>query len=154
VSVIFEFGCEKQGIYGLGNSIEEWPFFSRPIPMEVVGVPLVEGKCFSEVEEILKKYVVLNGPQSSLWMHLGQGQLKLNKRGDAAESFKASLRQGSASEDEFKFNDFALALAAYALHDRVQFDLHVAVGAAGSENLGNRQNMKFLAELQENFDRP
>ena len=113
---------------------------------------LEAAKCYAQAEEIITRYLVNHEWQSSLHLHLGQLQLRQEKRPNAATSFRNALRKGDGATGPFKFNEFALALAAFAEHDRIAFDKNVAVVSAGTENFGNRQNMRLLKALAENFD--
>jgi hypothetical protein len=110
---------------------------------------LNDAKCYSQAEELLNQYLLNHEPQSSLYLHLGQIQLREEKRTAAASNFRKALREGGSGE--FKFNDFSLALAAYAEQDRIAFEKHTAIVAAHTANFGNRQNMNLLNALADNF---
>lgn len=113
---------------------------------------LETAKCYPQAEDLLKRYIAMHGPQSSLYLHLGQIQLRQENRIAAADSFQKSLRQGEKTTDSFKFNDFVSALTAYAERDRARFDKHINVVKAGIDNYGNRQNMRLLNALADNFE--
>ncbi|MET0856888.1 MAG: hypothetical protein ABWY27_09070 [Telluria sp.] len=110
--------------------------------------------CFRESEHLIAKYLEEHGEQSSLRIHIAQMQLRQGKNEAAAANFRKSLRQDERPDTPFKFNDFVLALAAFSLHDRVQFDAHHAVLRNGAENFGNRQNLRLLDAIASSFDKP
>ncbi|MDN2671828.1 hypothetical protein OX459_10540 [Janthinobacterium sp. SUN026] len=114
---------------------------------------LADAQCFSEAESILKRYLESNGPQSSLFIHLGQIELRLDKRVEAERNFMLALRPGDSANLPFKFNDFVLALAAYAAGDRTKFLTHYAIIERHAENIGNGRNLKLLTAIRDNFDR-
>ncbi len=113
---------------------------------------LETAKCYPEAEVLLTQYLATHEPQSSLFLHLGQMQLRQEKRGAAAASLQKSLRPSEQPNSPFKFNAFVSALIAFTEQDRPRFDVHFAVVHAGSDNFGNRQNMRLLSALSENFN--
>jgi hypothetical protein len=110
--------------------------------------------CFQESEHLIAKYLEEHGEQSSLRIHIAQMQLRQGKNDAAAINFRKSVRHDERPDTPFKFNDFVLALAAFSLRDRVQFDAHHAVLRSGAENFGNRQNLRLLDAIAASFDKP
>ena len=105
---------------------------------------LADARCFEEAGKMIKQYIEINGPQSSLFLHLGQIELRLDRRSEAKESFLLALRENEKNDEKFKFNDFSLALAAYAAGDIQEFNKHYEIIEENSENFGNKMNLKLL----------
>ncbi|MGK5026937.1 hypothetical protein [Janthinobacterium sp. RB2R34] len=60
------------------------------------------------------------------------------------ESIILALRENEKIDEKFKFNDFFLALAAYAENDIQKFNQHYKVIEENSDNFSNKMNLKLL----------
>lgn len=115
---------------------------------------LADAKCFGDARKIIKEYMRENGQQPSLFLHLGQIELRMAMRTEAEESFKNAIKKDEPGDSKFKFNDFSLALAAYAAADFQEFKKHYDVVEKNSDNFGNKMNLKLLNSIRENFNQP
>lgn len=112
---------------------------------------LADAACFAQAERLILDFNAAHGSQPSLYVHLGQMQLRQEKRADAARNFKLAVRSDRA-DSEFRYNDFVLALAAYAERDRSAFDAHLAAVRQFPENFGNKMNLRLLDQVSAHFD--
>ncbi len=112
---------------------------------------LADASCFAQAERLIQDFQALHDGAPSLDIHLGQMQLRQEKRAEAARSFKSAVRPDRA-DAEFKYNDFVLALAAYAERNRAAFEQHMSEVQKFPENFGNKMNLRLLHQISDRFD--
>ncbi len=118
---------------------------------------LQDAGCFAEAENLMQAFAASHTPENeraraALQLHIGQMQLRQDKRSAAARSFRQAVR--ADGDGAFKFNDFALALAAWAENQPQAFARHQAVLRSAQDNPGNRINLRLLDAMEAHFGQP
>lgn len=76
----------------------------------------------------------------------------MDRRSEVKESVILALRENEKIDEKFKFNDFFLALAAYAENDIQKFNQHYKVIEENSDNFSNKMNLKLLKFIRDKFN--